>query len=188
MNSVTALFLYVRVTLGLLFLVAGFSKARDLRAFEMSVSSFRIVSPRLARPVSRLVVAAELAGSGLLLLAIAAWLGGVLIGLLLIAFIIAISVNLRRGHRSLDCRCFGQPTTRIGWGHVAQNVVLLAMAIAVATEARQAAPMMAIGAWSATALTVLPAVYSAVLFLAAQELVSVKAGLLRVLSRGVQSG
>ena len=182
----TVAFVYLRITLGLLFLVAGLLKAWDRRAFHLAVASFQIVPSRLAPPVATLIVSMELAGSGLLLAGTYEWLGAVLLGLLLAAFNFALIVNLLRGRRNLDCRCFGQPTVRIGWGHVAQNFLLLAIALLIGVLALPGAPPSGFGDWTSAFLTILAAVYSAVFFLAAQELVSVRAGLVRVLSRGVQ--
>ena len=56
-------FLYLRTTLGLLFLVAGLSKAWDRRAFQDAVTGFRIVSPRLTRAVATVIMSLELAGA-----------------------------------------------------------------------------------------------------------------------------
>jgi uncharacterized membrane protein YphA (DoxX/SURF4 family) len=110
----TAAFLYVRITLGLLFIVAGLSKAWDRRAFQDAVTGFRIVSPGLTTAVATVIMSLELAGGGLLLAGRYEWLGAVLLGLLLIAFDFALIVNLRRGRRNLDCGCFGGRTIRIG--------------------------------------------------------------------------
>ena len=183
----TLAFLYLRITLGLLFLVAGLSKAWDRRAFQLAVASFQIVSPRLAPAVATLIVTLELAGSALLLAGIYEWLGAFLLGVLLAAFNFALIVNLLRGRRNLDCRCYGQPTVRIGWGHVVQNTVLLAIALLIGVVAFGGHPPSGWGDGTTASLTILAAVYTAVFFLAAQEVVSVRAGLVRVLSRGVQT-
>jgi hypothetical protein len=108
------------------------------------------------------------------------------LGGLLVAFTVTLVVNLLRGRRNLDCRCFGQPTVRIGWGHVAQNIVLLAMAALIGMAALDPRVSSGLGDSPMSTLTILAAVYTAVFFLAAQELVSVRAGLARVLSQGVQ--
>ena len=182
----TVAFPYFRITLGILFLVAGLSKAWDRRAFHLAVASFQIVPSRLAPAVATLIVSLELAGSGLLLAGTYEWLGALLLGVLLAAFNFALIVNLQRGRRNLDCRCFGQPTVRIGWGHVAQNTLMLAFALLIGVAALRGNPPSGVGDLTTASLTILAAVYTAVLFLAAQELVSVRAGMVRVLSRGVQ--
>ena len=183
----TVAFLYGRMALGLLFLVAGLSKARDHRAFQLAVASFQIVPARLAPPVATLIVAMELAGSGLLLAGTYEWLGALLLGVLLVAFTVALVVNLLRGRRNLDCRCFGQPTVRIGWGHVVQNMLMLAVALMIGAVVLRGMPPSGVGDLTTASLTILAAAYTAVLFLAVQELVSVRTGLVRVLSRRVQA-
>ena len=184
----TVAFLYLRITLGLLFLVAGFSKTWDRRAFQIAVASFQIVPSRLAPAAAVAIVSLELAGAGLLLAGGYEWLGALLLCALLAAFNVALVANLLRGRRNLDCQCFGQQTLRIGWGHVAQNTLMLAMALLIGLLAvgRKVSPHW--GDPTIGSFTILAAAYSVVLFLAAQELVSVRAGLLRVLTRRVQAG
>jgi len=185
-SGMTVAFLYVRTTLGLLFIVAGLSKAWDRRAFQDAVAGFRIVSPRLTLAVATVVVSLELAGGGLLLWNYE-WLGAALLGVLLAAFNVALIVNLLRGRRNLDCGCFGGRTLRIGWGHVAQNTVLMALALLLGLAAvRGNVP----SRWLDTAtrsLTILAAIYSVLVFRTAQELLTVRAGVIRVLSRRVQT-
>ena len=183
----THTFLYLRVILGLLFIVAGLLKAWDRRAFHDAVTGYRIVSPRLTPVVATAIMGVELVGGVLLLAGTYEWLGAALLGLLLVAFDFALIVNLRRGRRNLDCGCFGGRTIRIGWGHVAQNTVLLAMTFLIAWAALFS--NVTTGAWDPAthAVTILAAVYSVVLFLAAQEMVSVRAGLVRVLSSRVEA-
>jgi uncharacterized membrane protein YphA (DoxX/SURF4 family) len=71
--TVAVAFLYARLALGFLFLVAGLSKAWDRRAFQLAVASFQIVPVRLAPPVATLIVAMELAGSGVRLCSVVFW-------------------------------------------------------------------------------------------------------------------
>jgi uncharacterized membrane protein YphA (DoxX/SURF4 family) len=181
-------FLYLRITLGLLFLVAGLSKAWDRRAFQIAVASFQIVPSRLAPATAVAIVSLELAGGGLLLAGVYEWLGALLLCVLLAAFNVALIVNLLRGRRNLDCQCFGQRTMRIGWGHVAQNTLMLAMALLIGLVVVWGKVPSSWGDLTTGSFTILAAAYSVVLLLAAQELVSVRAGLLRVLTRGVQIG
>ena len=178
----TVLFLYLRLTLGLLFVVAGLSKARDHRAFYRAVAGFQIVSPLHVQRIAVAIVSLELVGGGLLLLGTHEWLGAILVGSLLAAFNAALIVNLLRGRRNLDCGCFGTHTARIGWGHVTQNTLLFLMAMLVGVLALWANPPRG-SANPSGGLTVLAAIYTIVIFLAAQELVSVRAGLRRMLNR-----
>src|SRR5688572_2746992 len=118
-------YLFLRVALGLIFMVAAVAKILSPREFSKAVVDFRIVSPRLSPVIGRTIAVLELAGGVALLLGVLEWLGGILIAGLLLAFNAAMAANLIRGRRHLDCRCFGRRTVRIGWGHVAQNTLLL---------------------------------------------------------------
>ncbi|MSO20803.1 MAG: hypothetical protein EXQ56_10150 [Acidobacteria bacterium] len=105
----------------------------------------------------------ELAGGVLLLAGIYVWLGAFLLGSLLAAFIVALVVNLLRGHRNLDCQCFGRRTVRIGWGHVAHNTLMLAVSLLIGIVALRANPALSWGNPASASLTILAAVYTAVL-------------------------
>ena len=184
----TVAFLYLRVAFGLLFLVAGLLKTWDRRAFLDAVSGFRVVSERLASAVATIIVGLELAGAGLLLTGTSASLGATLVGLLLVAFTVGLVVNLLRGRRNLDCGCFGGRTIRIGWGHVVQNTLLMAVAVLLARLGFRGDEPFHVADPATRVFTILAAAYTVAAFLLTQELISVQAGLLRVLSRGVQTG
>jgi hypothetical protein len=50
--------------------------------------------------------------------------------LLLVVFMIAMGINIRRGRTSIDCGCFMNALRqRIGWGLVARNALLAAAAL-----------------------------------------------------------
>jgi putative oxidoreductase len=179
---------YLRLTLGLLFLIAGLLKAWDRRAFQVAVTSFRILPSRFTASVAALIVTIELVASLLLLAGIYEWLAAFMLGALLAAFTIAIAVNLHRGRIHLDCRCFGQPTISIGWAHVVQNILMLAVAIVIGVGALQGNPRSG-GIWGTTALlTTLESVFTAVAFLAVQEMISTRERLQWVMGRGIQAG
>ena len=78
----------------------------------------------------------EVVSAVLLLLADpGATLGALLAAALLVGFTVAIVVNLARGKRP-DCHCFGRLSSKpLGWGTVARNVVLLALAGIVLLDA-----------------------------------------------------
>jgi hypothetical protein len=124
-----------RFALGLLFVLAGATKLADLDTFENAVRDFRIMPGRLVRPTARVLPPTEVAAGALMGAGVAITVVGVLLTLLLVAFGVAVAINLVRG-RSIDCGCFGGlGSKRITWGTVARNVLLAAIAAAVAAIA-----------------------------------------------------
>ena len=165
---------YLRIALGLLFVAVGISKCFNRRAFERAVAGFQVVPERLAPVAAALIVGLEIAGGGMLVLGAQVRLGAFIIAGLLACFSFALVLNLMRGRRNLECECYGGRSLRIGWGHVAQNAALLGIALLIGFTAVFGSPN-----W----LTFLAAAYTATLFLAAQALADVRAGLIRILSR-----
>ena len=143
------------------------------------MAGFGIVAPRFVARVAGVIVILELAGGGLLLAGIYQWLGALLIAGLLATFNYALIVNLRRGRRNLDCRCFGARSVRIGWGHVVQDTLLFAMAIL--SSAFQ--PSSSTGNLTRDSLIVLASGYTVVCFLIAQELAGIRTGMRRITAR-----
>ncbi len=178
--------LYSRLVLGLLFLVSGLSKLRNPRAFKLAVGGFRILPERLIPSTAVAVTGVEVGGSALLFSTDEAWLGAVGLALLLLAFNTGLVVNLLRGRRRLDCRCFGQPTARIGWGHVVQNTMLFGVALTVGGLARSQAIPGAGPGLLATSLTACAAVETVACFLVVQEVVGTREALRRALNRGIE--
>jgi hypothetical protein len=92
---------------GLLFLVAALHKLRDLRRFSEIFAAYGVFPVALGRRLAPVVPTLELAVAvGLLfdnLRALALWIGMTL----LLTYATAITVNLARGRRDLDCGCAG---------------------------------------------------------------------------------
>ena len=170
--------LYLRTALGLLFLATGISKCWDRRAFERAVTGFQVVPARVAPAVALIVVFLEILGGGLLAAGALVWLGAITVGALLAAFNIALILNLRRGRRRLDCQCYGRGSVRIGWGHVVQNTIMLAITALIGLAAPYAGSNT-----PGRSLILLAGAYTAALFLAAQQMAALRAGLVRMLSR-----
>lgn len=117
-----------RLLLAGVFVVSAVAKFRDRPGARTAVEQFGV--PRaLVGLVAAALPIVELVCAVLLLTADpGATLGAVGSALLLIAFTIAITVNLRRGRR-FSCHCFGQVSGgEIGWPTVARNLVLLSLA------------------------------------------------------------
>ncbi|MCS6780159.1 MAG: methylamine utilization protein MauE [Geminicoccaceae bacterium] len=152
-------------TLAAVFALALPGKLRDFAAFAATVANYRIVPAGASPAVAAAVVAGELAVvAGLVLPASRAAAAGLAAALLAI-FTVAIAVNLLRGRRTIDCGCFrGLIRERLGWSHVARNLLLLAAAVHVATIGPQPAGPLDLALGAAAALTLL------LLFLAGAQL------------------
>ena len=122
-----------RLVLTAVFLVAAVGKLRDPDGSRKAVAEFGVPAP-LAAAVARLLPWAELGVALALLPARTAVWGAVGSLVLLVGFLIGIAVSLARGRRPA-CHCFGQLSSGpIGWTTVARNLVLAAVALAVAWQ------------------------------------------------------
>lgn len=112
----------LRIALSVIFVVAGVTKLIDPRGTRDAVKNFGAPVPlvpalAIALPIVELLIAAGL------LVASTTSASSLAALLVLILFIVAIGVNLARGHTH-DCHCFGQLYSRpLGWPTLARNVV-----------------------------------------------------------------
>jgi uncharacterized membrane protein YphA (DoxX/SURF4 family) len=126
------LILTVRWIIAGIFLRAGVAKLGDRAGFRAAVANYQLLPPTLVAPVAAVLPVAEIAGAVLLAAGILTAPAAIALGLLLAAFAIAIALALAQG-RSFDCGCSGTATaSRIGWRHVALDLVLAAGAALVA--------------------------------------------------------
>ena len=95
-----------RLSLALIFAVAGITKFFDLQRSRTAVSDFG-VPEWLASPLGIALPYAEICVAGLLLPVETVWWGALGSTVLLLAFAAGIIVNLARGKRP-ECNCFGQ--------------------------------------------------------------------------------
>lgn len=126
-----ALVLVTRLCLGFIFLPSALGKLTNQSRFIQGIVDYQVLPERLARGFGLILPWFELILALVLLLGIALPLAGVAAMLLLLSFIAAVVINLRRG-RQLDCNCYGiaSPTT-ISWGIVVRNILLLLLAAIV---------------------------------------------------------
>ena len=111
------------ILLGLAFVLAGGSKIAAGPSWPAQASG--LGAPDWAVPV---VPWTEVVVGALLVAQFARRPAAVVAGALLIAFTVLIVLRLSQG-RHPPCACFGAwSSTPIGWGHVARNGVLLALA------------------------------------------------------------
>ena len=120
----------LRIALSGVFGVAGVTKLLDPRGTRDAVKNFGAPEPivsavSLALPILELAIAAGLLFTDTSRVSALAAL------LVLMLFIVAISVNLARGHTH-DCHCFGQLYSRpLGWPTLARNIVFALGAVFV---------------------------------------------------------
>jgi hypothetical protein len=126
--------LSIRVLVALVFLSAAFGKARHRLAFQGVVVNYRLI-PEIAVPAFALLLPlVEATAAAGLLVAPPPWpeVSGVA---LLILFAAAMSINIGRGRRHIDCGCFQSALKQtLSWTLVARNsglAVLLGVPAAV---------------------------------------------------------
>lgn len=121
-----------RCALALVFVLSGLVKLVRQEDFTTAVLGYDLLPQRAARVVSRLLPPGELLIGCLFFLGLGLRLVSSVAVLLLVAFSIAITINLLRG-REIDCGCAGIAVARrIGWSTVARNAVLGTAAIVTA--------------------------------------------------------
>jgi thiol-disulfide isomerase/thioredoxin/uncharacterized membrane protein YphA (DoxX/SURF4 family) len=132
---VELLLLPVRLFLSAVFLLAGATKIVNLAGFQKVLPDFGI--PRsISRPVAFLLPIAELIVAGTLVPAKLAWYAAWTAFGLLIIFILAAALAMRRG-RKPDCNCFGQLySTPVGLSTIIRNGVLAAFALSLVAAGR----------------------------------------------------
>jgi len=114
--------------LALLFARAALHKLTDFTEFTGFVADYKLLPERFVAPVSALIVAAECAVVVTPLIPGAMPLAGLLGGLLLAGYGVAMAVNIVRGRDRIECGCGGaaQP---LSWALVARNAVLVGVAL-----------------------------------------------------------
>jgi uncharacterized membrane protein YphA (DoxX/SURF4 family) len=123
----------VRVALGVVWIVAGASKAADLAASVRAVRAYQVLPEAVATVVGGALPFAEITLGILLVAGLGIRVTGLISGLLFVVFIVGISQAWIRGLR-IECGCFGgggalsqgaKPT--YGW-ELARDVGLLILA------------------------------------------------------------
>lgn len=125
-----------------IFLRSGIAKAAGLAEFRSAVANYQLLPPVLVTAVAATLPFAEIAAGALLAAGVLPGLVTVALAGLLAAFAVAIAVNLARG-RVFDCGCAGSVAAPrlITWWHVAADLLLAAVATAIAVAAPAAADL-----------------------------------------------
>lgn len=117
------------LSLALLLGDAAGHKLRDPARFRSALAGYRLMPEALVVPAGFAVVVAELLAAVLLVLPSWRAEGAAMAATLMVAYALAIGVNLLRGRTRIDCGCLGfGRTERIAWWMVARNAVLAAVA------------------------------------------------------------
>jgi putative oxidoreductase len=130
------LLLIARLSLGLVFLVAGALKLHDPAAFAQDIVNYQLF-PSLA-PVLAVVLPGVEVVVGLALLALSSpWRrsAALMAAALMVVFTFSAGSALARG-LDVSCGCFGGNSGVIGWTTIARDVALLAAAALVLTRDR----------------------------------------------------
>ncbi len=134
-----ALQLALRLALASLFAVAALHKARDLRGFAATLGNYRALPARLVPAVARLLVAIEVGLAAALCATPGSPRAPIAAVVLLGTYSAAISINLARGRRDIDCGCLGprhrQPLSE--WLLVRNAVAIAAAATLLVSVGRR---------------------------------------------------
>ena len=122
-----SLTLVVRLFLAFVLAGSAVGKLQDLDDSRQQVVDFGLPY-RLARPIGTVLPAVELAVAiGLVLPPSSWWAASAALGLM-VAYTIAVGLNMALGRRP-DCRCFGPlHVATIGWRTLSRNLLLVALA------------------------------------------------------------
>ena len=124
----------LRGALALLWLAAASHKLRAPARFRDALAGYQLVPATAVRAVAALLAALELAIALALIAPGTGAAPALATGALLALYAAAISINLRRGRRAIDCGCGARPQP-LGEGLVVRNAVLIAIALAAALPA-----------------------------------------------------
>ncbi|MBU6484356.1 MAG: methylamine utilization protein MauE [Betaproteobacteria bacterium] len=124
----------LEANLALIFLASGVQKARDPAWFARAVREYDLIPQWASTPFAAAVTLVELICAIGVLWAPTRVLAASGMVALLLVFSVAVTINLVRGRRDVDCGCFGPAGTSnaglSGW-IVLRNLALAAMAAAL---------------------------------------------------------
>ena len=139
-------------TLALVFALSAWHKLSDFPRFKASLGAYRLFPESFVGLVAPFVIFLELAAIVELLLPLGA--GSWLAFALLCLYTLAITVNLLRGSRQIDCGCGDRPTPLSGW-LLLRNATLLLLALVLALPQDPVATEPVFAAWALVAVLVL---------------------------------
>ena len=143
MTISSVLITVLRVLLGVILLFAGIAKLSGFTAFALHVASYQLLPIALVKPISYLVVSAEITLGVILCIGYFSRGAGLLASLLFLLFAVAVATVLWRELPLTDCGCVNflfnllldrwdiSMTTAPSWQRVFGNVVLAGGSFAV---------------------------------------------------------
>ncbi|MGQ7793360.1 MauE/DoxX family redox-associated membrane protein [Faunimonas sp. B44] len=124
--------LVAALLLALVFAAGAWSKLAAREEFEGVVGNYRILPEALVRPFALALPPAEALVALLLVVPATRPTGALGAIALLVTFVVAIGVNIRRGRTEIDCGCFRSAHRQVlSWWLVGRNAVLALFAIAL---------------------------------------------------------
>ncbi|MFI6041828.1 MauE/DoxX family redox-associated membrane protein [Nocardia sp. NPDC051321] len=124
---------FLMVTIG----GAGVSKIGDRLRFTEAIMEYRVVPVGMAIILGRWLPVAEIAAAALLAAGIATAAGALFVAVCMIAFAIAMALNLIRGRR-IECGCSASSSLRVSWLLVGRNLLLAVVAGLLVADALRA--------------------------------------------------
>ncbi|MBL1268042.1 MauE/DoxX family redox-associated membrane protein [Vreelandella arctica] len=116
------------VLLALLFAQSAWHKTQDYGRFLGLVANYQLLPRFLEENAARGLIVAEVLLVMLFVFPFTATFAALGIGALLLVYAVAMSVNLLRGHRLIDCGCGGSAHP-VAWTLVLRNLLLAALAL-----------------------------------------------------------
>lgn len=113
----------VQVGIGLVFASAGIGKAIRWHQFKGMLEAYRLMPSALVPLAALLLVPIEIVVGGALAGGWNVFAFSILASMLLAIFAAAMTINLVRGRRSIDCGCFQSTRQTLRWRLVIRNVV-----------------------------------------------------------------
>ncbi len=120
----------IRLTLGMVFLVASIEKVADPAAFASSINNYKLLSPAVSMALASTLPWVELLCAIALLFGVGARGSALLVSLLLAVFTVAVISALMRG-LDISCGCFTQDPQagKVAWEKVVENSIMLVAAV-----------------------------------------------------------
>ncbi len=120
----------IALSVAALFAAAAAHKLRDWTRFREVVRNYQLLPQHLVPLAAATAIAMELGTALLILLVATRPIGALLAAALLIAYAMAMGINLARGRVNLDCGCLGVGRRQaVRWWMVTRNIVIATFAL-----------------------------------------------------------
>ena len=124
------LLLACRLVLAAVFLATGLDKARHPGLFAEQVAAYQLIPATWVTLVALVLPHLEILAGACLFVGFLGPSSALVLGTLSLVFGAAVSSALARG-MDIACGCLSSSASPVGWGHVALDLLLLAMAVAL---------------------------------------------------------